>query len=141
MSWSTARTWTLAGSASGHSWGADLAAIMAGTEPRLAAVVIACGWSRMATDMYAIGQPADGTAFMTAASALDGFRFVAIKRARAVLIQFGRTDPNIPEALRIELTRSTAGSVRRIDYDFGHELVNFGPARADRRNFLESRLA
>ena len=66
---------------------------MAGTEPRLAAVVIACGWSRMATDMYAIGQPADGTAFMTAASALDGFRFVAIKRARAVLIQFGRTIP------------------------------------------------
>jgi hypothetical protein len=104
-------------------------------------VVIACGWSRMATDMYAIGQPADGTAYMTAASALDGFRFVAIKHARAVLIQFGRTDPNIPEALRIELTRSTAGSVRRIDYDFGHELVNFGPARADRRNFLESRLA
>jgi hypothetical protein len=39
------------------------------------------------------------------------------------------------------LTRSTAGSVRRIDYDFGHDLVNFGPARADRLNFLESRLA
>jgi len=31
----------------GHSWGADLAAIMAGAEPRLAAVVIACGWSRI----------------------------------------------------------------------------------------------
>jgi acetyl esterase/lipase len=67
----------------GHSWGADLAAIMAGAEPRLAAVVIACGWSRMATDMYAIGRPADGATYMTAASALDGFRFVAIKRARA----------------------------------------------------------
>ena len=125
----------------GHSWGADLAAIMAGAEPRLTAVVIACGWSRMATDMYAIGQPADGTAYMTAMSALDGFRFVAIKRARAVLIQFGRTDPNIPEAQRTELTRSTAGRTRRIDYDFGHDLVNFGPARVDRLSFLESRLA
>src|SRR6185312_8408747 len=55
----------------GHSWGADLAAIMAGVDPRLSVVVVACARSRIAADMYQMGTPADGAAYMAATSALD----------------------------------------------------------------------
>ena len=85
----------------GHSWGAELADIMAGVEPRLAAVAIVCGWSRMSTDMLDTAgrskTDAPAQAYLAAATALDGFRYVAIPGRREILIQYGRQDPNIPD--------------------------------------------
>ena len=34
-----------------------------------------------------------------------------------------------PPSTLTELTKSTVGSKKRIDYDFGHDLINFGQAR------------
>lgn len=124
----------------GHSWGADLAAIMAGVEPRLRAVAVVCGWSRMATDMISMGGPADQRAYMSVVSSLDGYRYVAMPGARKIIIQYGRQDPNIPTAQRTELTRSSAGSMTRKDYDAGHDLINFAPAATDRQSFLAAAL-
>ncbi len=120
----------------GHSWGAELAAILAGVEPRLRAVAIVCGWSRMATDMVATGMPSDPRAYMGVVSVFDGYRFLAMPGQRRVLIQYGRHDPNIPTAQRAELTRSTAGTKIRKDYDAGHDLVALPAAAADRLAFL-----
>ncbi len=120
----------------GHSWGAELAAIMAGVEPRLRAVAIVCGWSRMATDMVATGMPSDPRTYMGVVSVFDGYRFLAMPGQRRVLIQYGRQDPNIPTAQRTELTRSTAGAKIRKDYDAGHDLVALPAAAADRLAFL-----
>jgi dienelactone hydrolase len=125
----------------GHSWGGDLAAIMAGVEPRLDAVAIVCGSSRVATDMVALGSPAHAPAYMASTSALDGYRFVAIPGHRKILIQFGRLDTSIPDAQRTELTRAATGRVTRRDYDAGHDLINNAPAAADRLAFLTSTLA
>jgi dienelactone hydrolase len=125
----------------GHSWGGDLATIMAGVEPRLAAVAVVCGSSRIATDMVAMGSPAQAPAYMAATSALDGYRFVAIPGRRRILIQFGRLDTSIPDAQRTELTGAAVGRVTRRDYDAGHDLVNNAPAAADRLAFLTSALA
>jgi dienelactone hydrolase len=120
----------------GHSWGAELAAILAGVEPRLRAVAIVCGWSRMATDMVATGMPSDPRTYMSVVSVFDGYRFLAMPGQRRVLIQYGRLDPNIPTAQRAELTRSTVGTKIRKDYDAGHDLVALPVAAADRLAFL-----
>jgi dienelactone hydrolase len=124
----------------GHSWGADLAAIMAGVDPRLAAVVIACARSRIASDMFQMGSPADAPGYMRASSTLDGDRFVAVPGARTVLIQYGRLDTTIPLGERDELTKATAGQHARHDYDAGHDLVAFAPATTDRLTFLTTTL-
>jgi len=125
----------------GHSWGGDLAAILAGVEPRFKAVVIVSGSSRMATDMLTLGRPADGLAYMSRVSLFDGYRYVALPGKRKVLIQFGTQDTSISTAQRDELTRSTSGSRTRDDYDAGHDLINFAPAAADRLKFLVAALA
>jgi hypothetical protein len=57
-----------------------------------------------------------------------------------VLIQYGNRDLTIPDAQRTELAKSAVGSKRRIDYDFGHDLINFGQARVDRLEFLKTAL-
>lgn len=124
----------------GHSWGGDLAEIMAGVEPRLAAVVVVSGSSRVATDMLTLGAPSDPVDFMSKVSVFDGYRYLALPGKRRVLIQFGRQDGSIPDAQRDELTRSTYGSHSREDYDAGHDLINFAPAAADRAAFLAAAL-
>jgi len=65
---------------------------------------------------------------------------VAMPGARKIIIQYGRQDPNIPTAQRTELTRSSAGSMTRKDYDAGHDLINFAPAATDRQSFLAAAL-
>jgi dienelactone hydrolase len=123
----------------GHSWGAELAAIMTGVEPRLSAVAIVCGWSRMSTDMADTAGITGDRSYIDAATVLDGFRFVAIKGlTRKILIQYGRQDPNIPTVQRTELTHAATGTVTRKDYDAGHDLINFPKAAADRLTFLVS---
>jgi dienelactone hydrolase len=124
----------------GHSWGADLAAIMAGVEPRLRAVVIACATSRMATDMITMARPADDTAYLAATSLLDGYRFVAMPGSRQLLIQYGTQDTTIPLPQRQELTTRAAGHKQRKDYDAGHDLINFPAAATDRITFLTTTL-
>jgi dienelactone hydrolase len=121
----------------GHSWGAELAAIMAGAEPRLSAVAITCGWSRMSTDMADTAGITGDRKYIEAATVLDGFRFVGIKDLkRRVLIQYGTQDPNIPTAQRTELTHAAVGNVVRKDYDAGHDLIAFPQAEKDRLAFL-----
>jgi hypothetical protein len=117
---------------------------MAGVEPRLAAVAIVCGWSRMSSDMLdAAGRsmtdpPAQ--VYLSAATTLDGFRYVGIPGRREILIQYGLQDPNIPTVQRADLVKSAVGSVQRKDYDAGHDLINDKTAAADRLAFLVSSL-
>ena len=125
----------------GHSWGGDLAAIMAGVEPRLSAVVVVSGSSRVATDMVTMGTPSDPVGFLSKVSVFDGYRYLALPGKRKILIQFGRQDNSIPDAQRDELVRSTYGTHSRKDYDAGHDLINFAPAAADRATFLAAALA
>ncbi len=123
----------------GHSWGAELAAIMTGAESRLAAVAIVCGWSRMSSDMLDTAgrsmTDASAQAYLSVATTLDGFRYVAMPGRREILIQYGRQDPNIPDAQRAELTKYAAGTVSRKDYDAGHDLIDNAAAAADRLTF------
>ncbi len=90
--------------------------------------------------MYQMGTPADGPAYMAASSALDATRFVAVPRARTVLYQWGTQDDSIPMAERTELVKATAGHTTRRDYDYGHDLINFPAATADRIAFLAAAL-
>ena len=121
----------------GHSWGAELAAIMTGAEPRLDAVAIVCGWSRMSTDMADTASVADVPPYLDTTTVLDGFRYIAIKGKRKILIQYGKQDPNIPQVQRTELTKAAVGaSVTRKDYDAGHDLVGDASAAAGRQAFL-----
>jgi pimeloyl-ACP methyl ester carboxylesterase len=122
----------------GHSWGAEIAAIMTGIEPRLSRVAIVCGWSRMSTDMADTASVADVPPYLAVTSVLDGVHYVAIPGTRKILIQYGTQDPNIPQAQRVELTKAAVGSVTRKDYDAGHDLVNNPAAAADRLAFLTS---
>jgi dienelactone hydrolase len=120
----------------GHSWGADLATIMAGVDRRLVAVVVACARSRVDLDMDTMGTPADRAAYLASVSVLDGDRFVRVAGRRTVLYQWGKLDDSIPPGERDDLMTATAGTKTRDDYAYGHDLVAFPDAVTDRDAYL-----
>jgi dienelactone hydrolase len=124
----------------GHSWGADLATIIAGVDPRPVAIVVACARSRVDLDMDTMGTPADHAAYLAATSVLDGDRFVAVKGRRTVLYQWGTLDDSIPMGERDDLVKATAGTKTRKDYAYGHDLVGLPDAVTDRDAYLVAAL-
>ena len=107
---------------------------MTGVEPRLDAVAIVCGWSRMSTDMADTASVTDVAPYLAVTTVLDGFRYVAIPGKRTILLQYGTQDPNIPQIQRTELTNAAVGHVTRRNYDAGHDLVEFPGQHFRRRH-------
>jgi dienelactone hydrolase len=124
----------------GSGWGAAQAAILAGIEPRLSAVVLASGTGRLSRLMYESAHPADARPYLDALSRFDGVHYVGLPGKRAVLLQFGRSDPSVATAEKDELTTLTTGTHERKDYDAGHDLLTVPAAVTDRLGFLHSML-
>jgi dienelactone hydrolase len=122
----------------GHSWGAMQGQILAGVEPRLAAIVVAAGADRFSRFLYNYLHPAEGLAYVEALSRFDGSRYVALGGKRTILLQYGRRDETFLPVDQNALAEQTAGNHERKDYDTGHDLVGFQPAVADRQAFLRS---
>ncbi len=114
----------------GHSWGGVLAGIMAGAEPRLAAVVVAAFTQRLTR--YLDG----GKEYTDQVTVFDHHRWLALPGARRVLIQSGTLDDWHPRAATDALFAATAEPKERKDYTLGHDLVAAAGPADDRRAFF-----
>jgi cephalosporin-C deacetylase-like acetyl esterase len=124
----------------GHSWAGIHSAILAGIEPRLAAVVMVAIGARFSRSWATalVGNAGEGQvkAYLDALSRFDGARYVAVAGRRALLMQFGKRDQLIPPEQADELTSAAAGTKQRKDYDAAHDLISVPEATTDRLTFL-----
>jgi dienelactone hydrolase len=109
----------------GHSWGAILGAILAGAEPRLAAVVLA-SFTKPVSRYFGNRQ----------LTVLDQHRWLTLPGDRQVLLQAGRRDNYHPRIDTDELFAAIAGRKQLREYDLGHDLVLPPEPVTDRRGFL-----
>jgi dipeptidyl aminopeptidase/acylaminoacyl peptidase len=117
----------------GHSWGGVQAGIMAGAEPRLAAVVVASFTQRLTRYL-------DGTKDYTdQVTVFDHHRWLALPGSRRVLLQAGTLDGWHPPAATDALFAGTAEPKERKDYALGHDLVTGDAAPADDRRAFFAR--
>jgi dienelactone hydrolase len=125
----------------GHSWGATQAAILAGIEPRLAAVVVAATGPRYAEFAWSLHDrpAAERAAYLGVVGRADPVRHLAVEGRRTVLMQFGRLD-RIPTADVQELWHVAAGDKELAEFECGHDLVHHEPARLSRLTFLHRTL-
>jgi dienelactone hydrolase len=114
----------------GHSWGGVLAGIMAGAEPRLAAVVVASFTQRLTR--YLDG----GKDYTDQVTVFDHHRWLALPGGRRVLVQAGTLDNWHPPAATDALFAATAAPKERKDYALGHDLVTAAEPAADRHAFF-----
>jgi dipeptidyl aminopeptidase/acylaminoacyl peptidase len=114
----------------GHSWGAILGAILAGAEPRLAAVVIA-SFTKPVSRYFGRTK-----GYRDQIAVLDQHRWLAMRGNRRVLLQAGRLDSYHSGADTEALYAAIAGGKERRDYDLGHDLVEPSEPADDRRDFL-----
>jgi dienelactone hydrolase len=114
----------------GHSWGAILGAILAGAEPRLAAVVLA-SFTKPVSRYFGHKQ----------LTILDQHRWLALPGNRQVLLQAGRHDNYHPRTDTDDLFAAIAGRKERRDYDLDHDLVLPPEPVDDRREFLTHALS
>lgn len=114
----------------GHSWGGVLAGIMAGAEPRLAAVVVASFTQRLTRYLDSTREYTDQV------TVFDHHRWLALPGARRVLLQAGTLDDWHPRAATDALFAATAEPRERKDYTLGHDLVTAGGPVDDRREFF-----
>lgn len=125
----------------GHSWGATQAAILAGVEPRLAAVVVAATGPRVAEFVWSLhSRPAsEKAAYLAVVGEADPIRHLAMEGRRTLLLQFGRLD-QIPAEEVQELWYAAAGDKELAEFECGHDLVGHEPARLSRLTFLHRTL-
>jgi uncharacterized protein len=125
----------------GHSWGATQAAILAGVERRLAAVVVAATGPRFAEFAWSLhDRPArKRAAYLEVVGRADPIRHLGREGRRTLLLQFGRLD-RIPESDVQELWYAAAGDKELAEFECGHDLVNHAPARLSRLAFLHRTL-
>jgi dipeptidyl aminopeptidase/acylaminoacyl peptidase len=114
----------------GHSWGAVLGAVLAGSEPRLAAVVLASFTKPVSKYFGATKQYRDEI------SVFDQHRWLALRGNRRVLLQAGRLDGWHPADATDDLYTAIADPKERKDYQLGHDLVEPAEPVNDRREFL-----
>jgi dipeptidyl aminopeptidase/acylaminoacyl peptidase len=121
----------------GHSWGATLAALLAGVEPRLAAVVMMATGGRLSS--FAVPQAArrpDARLYLDAMARYDAINYVRAGGRRQLLLQTGTRDPRLPaEEVRTFLAAMTGRTTHRA-YDTGHDVDADAGARTDRIAFL-----
>jgi cephalosporin-C deacetylase-like acetyl esterase len=124
----------------GHSWAAIHSAILAGIDPRLAAVItvaIGARFSRSwATALIGNAGVREGKTYMDALTRFDGARYVAVAGRRALLMQFGKRDQLVPPDQADELTSAAVGTKQRKNYDAAHDLISVPEAITDRLTFL-----
>ena len=124
----------------GHSWAGIHGAILAGIEPRLAAVVMVAIGARFSLSWATalVGNAGEGQikAYLDALTRFDGARYVAVTGRRALLMQFGKRDQLIPPEQADELTSAAVGTKQRKDYDAAHDLISVPEAATDRLTFL-----
>lgn len=126
----------------GHSWGAIRAAIIAGVEPKLAAICYAGFGTHPARYAMTWGGATDQNRYLDSMTRFAPVPYLRMPRRGSVLLQFAEYDRNSwPEAEYDRLESVTAPPVRRIDYPTGHEELQTaaGPAK-DRATFLAHRL-
>jgi dienelactone hydrolase len=121
----------------GHSFGATQAAILAGVDPRLAAVVIAASGARYAEFAWSLHDRPERkrAAYLEVVGQADPIRHVAQEGRRTLLLQFGLQD-RIPEREVKDLWQVAAGDKELAEFECGHDLVNHEPARLSRLVFL-----
>jgi cephalosporin-C deacetylase-like acetyl esterase len=124
----------------GHSWAAIHGTILAGVEPRLAAVITVAIGARFSRSWATalVGNAGEGRikAYLDALTRFDGARYVAVAGRRALLMQFGKRDQLIPPDQADELTSAAVGTKQRKDYDAAHDLIPVPEAISDRLAFL-----
>jgi dipeptidyl aminopeptidase/acylaminoacyl peptidase len=114
----------------GHSWGGVLAGIMAGAEPRLAAVVVASFTQRLTRYLDS------GREYTDQVTVFDHHRWLAMPGSRRVLLQAGTLDGWHPRSATDALFAATAEPKERKDYALGHDLVAAAEPVDDRREFF-----
>jgi dienelactone hydrolase len=114
----------------GHSWGGVLAAVMAGAEPRLAAVVVASFTQRLTRYLDR------GKEYADEVTVFDQHRWLALPGSRRVLLQAGTLDGWHPKPATDALFAATAEPKERKDYTLGHDLVTAAEPIDDRREFF-----
>jgi dipeptidyl aminopeptidase/acylaminoacyl peptidase len=114
----------------GHSWGAILGAILAGAEPRLAAVVVASFTKPVSRYFGSTPQ------YREQIAVLDQHWWLALHGNRRVLLQAGSLDSYHRGADTDTLFAAISGRKERRDYHLGHDLVEPPEPVNDRREFL-----
>jgi dienelactone hydrolase len=121
----------------GHSWGATLAALLAGVEPRLAAVVMMATGGRLSSFArpQAAQQPGPRS-YLDAMARYDAVNYVAGGGRRQLFLQTGTRDPRLPAAEVREFLAAMDGRKMHRAYDAGHDVDAHPAALADRIAFL-----
>ncbi|HEY0641088.1 MAG TPA: alpha/beta fold hydrolase [Pseudonocardiaceae bacterium] len=120
----------------GHSWGATQAAILAGVDDRLAAVVVAATGPRFSEFLWRGTDTEGREAYLDRLTVIDPQWHLSLPGRRAVLLQHGEYDQLVDETDAADLLTATAGTKELMTYDFGHGLDAMPEARADRFAFL-----
>jgi dienelactone hydrolase len=122
----------------GWSLGARVAAVTAGAEPRIRAVVLMSGGSLPVSAYVAQAPSGLRSQVRRTLTQIDPLRWIARARPGAVMLQDGRRDEIVPRAALVALARSAPrGSVLRW-YPAGHELN--AQAYFDQLTFLQDKL-
>jgi dienelactone hydrolase len=122
----------------GYSAGAKTAAIAAGVEPRLKAVVLVSGGAP-SLDAFVRNAPASLRAQVRPLLRVtDPGRYVG-HAAGALLVQIGREDELVPQR-DLQAMVDAAGDAEVKRYDAGHHLVTVAPAIYDQLDWLADKL-
>jgi pimeloyl-ACP methyl ester carboxylesterase len=128
----------------GHSAGGLQGAILATTEPRLRAIVIAAigtGLARRVSEWFEHLSPSRAE-YLAAVDRWEAARLLSRPGGRRLLVQAARLDANVPLEAARDVYEAAAEPKEWRDYDCDHGAVVVHPAaRADRLDFFRRELA
>jgi dienelactone hydrolase len=122
----------------GYSAGAKTAAIAAGVEPRLEAIVLVSGGAPSLDAFIRAAPPALRAKVRPLLQVTDPSRYVGEAKG-ALLLQIGREDQVVPQA-DLQAMVDAAGDAEVKRYDAGHHLVTIAPAIYDQLDWLADKL-
>jgi hypothetical protein len=124
----------------GHSRGGFEGAILSALEPRLQAIVLAAIGSPSRERRDAGRRDARMAEYFDAVFSLDTARYVAAPGERRLFVQHGRNDATVSVAEGWAMFQAAAEPKRWKEYECGHEVDGFPPARQDRISFFQREL-
>ena len=124
----------------GHSRGGFEGAILSAVEPRLDAIVLAAIGSPSRERRDAARRDARLAEYFEALFSVDTATYVAAPGKRRLFVQHGRDDTTVSVAEGWAMFQAAAEPKRWKEYECGHEVDGFPPARRDRISFFEREL-
>lgn len=124
----------------GHSRGGFEGAILSALEPRLEAIVLAAMGSPSRERRDAARRDAGRAEYFDAVFSVDTATYVAAPGKRRLFVQHGRDDMTVSVAEGWAMFQAAAESKRWKEYECGHEVDGFPPARQDRIAFFRREL-